>query len=54
MASATYRVPAARFEDALAAMRVLGTKVLSEHTESTRSAGRSWTCRPEIANPARE
>jgi hypothetical protein len=35
MASVTFRVPAARFEDALAAMRKLGTKVLGEHSDST-------------------
>ena len=34
MASVTFRVPAARFEDALAAMRKLGTKVLGEHSDS--------------------
>ncbi len=35
LASITYRVPAARFEDALAAMRKLGIKVLGEHSDST-------------------
>jgi hypothetical protein len=39
IASVTYRVPANRFEDALAAMRVLGTKVLGEHTDSTPVGG---------------
>jgi hypothetical protein len=34
LASVTYRVPVARFEDALAAMRKLGTKVLGEHSDS--------------------
>jgi hypothetical protein len=38
-ASVTYRVPANRFEDALAGMRVLGTKVLGEHTDSTPVGG---------------
>ncbi len=50
MASATYRVPAARFEDALAAMRVLGTKVLSEHTESTPVGGQIVDLPARIAN----
>jgi hypothetical protein len=35
LASVTYRVPANRFDEAVAAMRRLGTKVLSEHSEST-------------------
>ena len=34
LASVTYRVPVARFEDALATMRKLGTKVLGEHSDS--------------------
>jgi hypothetical protein len=39
MASVTYRIPANRFEDALAAMRVLGLKVLGEHTDSQSVGG---------------
>ncbi|MFI5259294.1 MAG: DUF4349 domain-containing protein [Candidatus Limnocylindrales bacterium] len=50
MASATYRVPVARFEDALAAMRRLGTKVLSEHTESTAVGGQIVDLQARIAN----
>ena len=34
LASVTYRVPVGRFEDALAIMRKLGSKVLGEHSDS--------------------
>jgi hypothetical protein len=50
VASVTYRVPVARFEDALAAMRTLGTKVLSEHTESTAVGGQIVDLQARIAN----
>jgi uncharacterized small protein (DUF1192 family) len=50
IASVTYRIPVARFEDALAAMRKLGTKVLSEHTESTPVGGQIVDLQARIAN----
>ena len=50
MASITYRVPVNRFEDALAAMRKLGTKILSEHTESTPVGGQIVDLQSRIAN----
>jgi hypothetical protein len=50
VASVTYRIPVARFEDALAAMRTLGTKVLSEHTESTAVGGQIVDLQARIAN----
>ena len=50
MASVTYRIPVNRFEDALAAMRKLGTKVLSEHTESTPVGGQIVDLQARIAN----
>jgi hypothetical protein len=50
IASVTYRVPAARFEDALAAMRTLGVKVLSEHTDSTPVGGQIVDLTARIAN----
>jgi len=50
LASVTYRVPVDRFEDALAAMRRLGTKVLSEHTESTPVGGQIVDLQARIAN----
>jgi len=50
MASVTYRVPVARFEDALAAMRRLGTKILNEHTESTPVGGEIIDLQSRIAN----
>jgi Domain of unknown function (DUF4349) len=50
MASATYRVPVNRFEDALAAMRVLGSKVLAEHTESTPVGGQIVDLQARIDN----
>ena len=50
VASVTYRIPVARFEDALAAMRTLGTKVLSEHTDSTAVGGQIVDLQARIAN----
>jgi Domain of unknown function (DUF4349) len=50
MASVTYRIPVARFEDALAAMRKLGVKVLSEHTESTPVGGQMADLQARIDN----
>ena len=50
MASETYRLPVARFEDALAAMRKLGTKVLNEHSESTSVGGQIVDLQARIAN----
>jgi hypothetical protein len=50
VASVTYRIPVARFEDALASMRTLGTKVLSEHTESTAVGGQIVDLQARIAN----
>lgn len=49
-ASETYRLPVARFEDALAAMRKLGIKVLAEHTESTPVGGQIVDLQARIAN----
>ncbi len=49
-ASVTYRIPVSRFEDALALMRTLGTKVLSEHTESTPVGGQIVDLQARIAN----
>jgi len=46
----TYRVPVNRFEDALAAMRKLGTKVLDEHTESTPVGGQIIDLQSRITN----
>jgi hypothetical protein len=50
MASVTYRIPVNRFEDALAAMRKLGVKILSEHTESTPVGGQIVDLQSRIAN----
>jgi hypothetical protein len=50
MASVTYRIPVNRFEDALAAMRKLGVKILSEHTESTPVGGEIVDLQSRIAN----
>jgi hypothetical protein len=50
VASVTYRIPVARFEDALAAMRTLGSKVLSEHTDSTAVGGQIVDLQARIAN----
>jgi hypothetical protein len=50
VASVTYRIPVARFEDALAAMRTLGAKVLSEHTDSTAVGGQIVDLQARIAN----
>ncbi len=49
-ASVTYRVPVNRFEDALAAMRRLGSKVLSEHTDSTPVGGQIVDLQARIDN----
>lgn len=49
-ASVTYRIPVSRFEDALAAMRKLGVKILSEHTESTPVGGQIVDLQSRIAN----
>lgn len=49
-ASLTYRIPVNRFEDALAAMRTLGVKVLDEHTESTPVGGQIVDLQSRIAN----
>jgi hypothetical protein len=49
-ASVTYRIPVNRFEDALAAMRKLGVKILSEHTESTPVGGQIVDLQSRIAN----
>ena len=48
--SVTYRVPVDQFENALAAMRKFGAKVLSEHTESTPVGGQIVDLRARIAN----
>ena len=50
LASVTYRVPVNEFENALAVMRKLGTKVLSEHTESTPVGGQIIDLQARIAN----
>lgn len=50
MASVTYRVPVNWFEDALAAMRRLGAKVLSEHTDSAAVGGQIVDLQARIAN----
>jgi hypothetical protein len=49
-ASVTYRVPAEKFEDALAVMRKLGVKILGEHTESTPVGGQIVDLQARIAN----
>ena len=49
-ASVTYRVPVAQFENALAAMRKFGSKVLGEHTESTPVGGQIVDLNARIAN----
>jgi hypothetical protein len=49
-ASVTYRIPAAKFEDALAVMRKLGVKILGEHTESTPVGGQIVDLQARIAN----
>jgi len=50
LASVTYRLPVAQFETALSVMRKLGTKVLSEHTESTQVGGQIVDLTARIAN----
>jgi hypothetical protein len=50
LASVTYRLPVNQFEGALAVMRKLGTKVLSEHTESTAVGGQIVDLQARIAN----
>jgi hypothetical protein len=49
-ASVTYRIPADKFEDALAVMRKLGVKILGEHTESTPVGGQIVDLQARIAN----
>jgi len=50
LASVTYRLPVSQFETALSVMRKLGTKVLSEHTESTQVGGQIVDLQARIAN----
>jgi hypothetical protein len=50
LASVTYRLPVNEFENALAVMRKLGAKVLSEHTESTVVGGQIVDLQARIAN----
>jgi hypothetical protein len=50
LASVTYRLPVNEFETALATMRKLGSKVLSEHTESTAVGGQIVDLQARIAN----
>jgi hypothetical protein len=50
LASVTYRLPVNEFENALAVMRKLGAKVLSEHTESTAVGGQIVDLQARIAN----
>ena len=50
MGSVTYRIPVDQFENALAAMRKFGTKVLYEHTESTPVGGKIVDLKAQIAN----
>jgi CRP-like cAMP-binding protein len=49
-ASVTYRIPADKFEDALAVMRKLGARILGEHTESTPVGGQIVDLQARIAN----
>ena len=48
--SVTYRVPVGQFENALAAMRKFGSKVLSEHTDTTPVGGAIVDLQARIAN----
>ena len=50
LASVTYRLPVNQFENALAIMRKIGSKVLSEHTESTAVGGQIVDLEARIAN----
>jgi hypothetical protein len=50
LASVTYRLPVNEFENALAVMRKLGTKVLSEHTDSTAVGGQIVDLQARIDN----
>jgi hypothetical protein len=50
LASVTYRLPVNEFENALAVMRRLGDKVLSEHTDSTAVGGQIVDLQARIAN----
>ncbi len=50
LASVTYRVPADRFEDAVAQMRKLGTKVLDEHSDSAAVGGQIVDLQARIEN----
>ena len=48
--SVTYRVPVDQFENALAAMRKFGSKVLFEHTDSTPVGGQIVDLQARLAN----
>jgi len=50
VASVTYRIPVDQFENALAAMRKFGTKVLYEHTDSTAVGGQIVDLKARIEN----
>jgi hypothetical protein len=50
LASVTYRVPVARFEDAVALMRKLGKKVLAEHSDSQSVGGQIVDLQARIDN----
>jgi Ca-activated chloride channel family protein len=49
-ATATYRIPVARWDDALAALRKLGTKVLSEQTDSSDVSSQAIDLDARLAN----
>ena len=50
MATVEYRVPVARWDDALAAMRALGTRVISEQTDSTDATAQVIDLDARISN----
>ncbi len=50
VASVTYRVPVAQFEDAVALMRKLGKKVLAEHSDSQSVGGQIVDLQARIDN----
>ena len=50
VATVEYRVPVARWDDALAAMRALGTKVISEQTNSTDATAQLVDLDARISN----
>jgi hypothetical protein len=50
VASVTYRVPVAQFEDAVALMRKLGKKVISEHSDSQSVGGQIVDLQARIDN----